>query len=275
MSSSTSTVEQPTTTPEPTTEQPSAKPSAKPESAEKQHAGTIAFAAKVAKFAKTRTSVVDASDDMLTLRVEPKPNTDAEPEEFRVALDASGVVSVTHVGEHEPDAVVWTREPTTTEQPTTPEPDATDAAKEPKPSAKPSASAKPKPKPKPSESKTLTPEKLQAARATALLKHDGAYANASGVSAQQVKDMRWVVTKHYAGDALAALGAKSVKSAVPVANGTKPPSKEQSALWRDASKHYGKHAFGVTGANTKNKLTGRKVACVLLAVAEHDAKHAS
>jgi hypothetical protein len=118
------------------------------------------------------------------------------------------------------------------------------------------------------QQKERTADQLAASVATDALRHGGAYANASGVSAKQLADMRQTLK-------LAKLDAKTVlgggkplakPAALKLATGQTKPTTAQTASWHDVTKRYAKLAFGVTGATTKNKLTGRKIACVLYAI---------
>jgi hypothetical protein len=120
------------------------------------------------------------------------------------------------------------------------------------------------------QQKERTADQLAASVATDALRHGGAYANASGVSAKQIADMRQTL-KLAKLDAAQTLngGAKSglaKPTAFKLATGQSKPTAAQTAAWHDVTKRYAKHAFGVTGATTKNKLTGRKIACVLFAI---------
>lgn len=127
----------------------------------------------------------------------------------------------------------------------------------------------PKTTAKPDAPKTDDPDRAAAALATALLKFGGAYANASGVSAKQLRTFQ---TAALAGtDAMSVLtGGQKVtqKAAIGLATGQTKPTAEQKAAWHEATKRYAKAAFGTDGPTTKNKLTGRKIACVLAAIAD-------
>ncbi|WP_297775406.1 hypothetical protein [Mycobacterium sp.] len=118
-----------------------------------------------------------------------------------------------------------------------------------------------------------TADQLAAAAATECLRHGGAYTNASGVSAKQLADMRQTLKLAKLDAATVLGGGKPLAkpAAHKLACGTTKPTAAQTAAWHDVTKRYAKHAFGVTGATTKNKLTGRKIACVLYAIA-HGAK---
>jgi hypothetical protein len=125
--------------------------------------------------------------------------------------------------------------------------------------------------------------KAMAARATELLRSDGTgrrggsgYTNASGVSAGQIADFAKHALKgaNTADAALDVLGGgrKLTKpAALKLATGESAPTAEQKAAWRSASKRYSAARFGAE-VTTQNKLTGRKVACVLYALAYGGAK---
>jgi hypothetical protein len=52
-----------------------------------------------------------------------------------------------------------------------------------------------------------------------------------------------------------------------LARGTSKPTDDQRELAKSVSAAYGQAAFGLTGPNTKNKVTGRKVWTVIAAIA--------